>query len=138
MQIYSNAAGDLPDVHKLNKEQMKNSIRRFQRRIDIQRNSKKPNEATIRYYETLIADFEEKIEKMDNFVAITAGIFAEANAMQKAIRGATKELNRVEISRTGITIDYTRLSASEEMQAVTTIANIYIIIILLFIRIYIH
>jgi len=128
LQIYSNAAGDLPDVHKRNKEQMKNSIRRFQRRIDIQRNSKKPNEATIRYYETLIADFEEKIEKMDNFVAITAGIFAEANAMQKAIRGATKELNRVEISRTGITIDYTRLSASEEMQAVTTIANIYIII----------
>lgn len=128
LQIYSNAAGDLPDVHKLNKEQMKNSIRRFQRRIDIQRNSKKPNEATIRYYETLIADFEEKIEKMDNFVAITAGIFAEANAMQKAIRGATKELNRVKISRTGITIDYTRLSASEEMQAVTTIANIYIII----------
>ena len=128
LSIYSNAAGKLPDVHKLNKDQMENSIRKYRRYIEIEENRKNPNEDRIMRYEELIAEFEEKIQQMEDFAVAISGIFSEANAMQKAIRGARKELNRVKISGTGITIDYTRLSASEEMQAVTTIANIYIII----------
>ena len=128
LSIYSNAAGKLPDVHKLNKDQMENSIRKYRRYIEIEENRKNPNEDRIMRYEELIAEFEEKIQQMEDFAVAISGIFSEANAMQKAIISARKELNRVKISRTGITIDYTRLSASEEMQAVTTIANIYIII----------
>lgn len=128
LSIYSNAAGKLPDVHKLNKDQMENSIRKYRRYIEIEENRKNPNEDRIMRYEELIAEFEEKIQQMEDFAVAISGIFSEANAMQKAIISARKELNRVKISGTGITIDYTRLSASEEMQAVTTIANIYIII----------
>ena len=125
--IYSNAAGKLPDVHKLNKDQMENSIRKYRRYIEIEENRKNPNEDRIMRYEELIAEFEEKIQQMEDFAVAISGIFSEANAMQATLTGADNVLNSVKLTRTGTAIQYTSLSESEEMQAITVVANIYII-----------
>lgn len=127
LSIYSNAAGKLPDVHKLNKDQMENSIRKYRRYIEIEENRKNPNEDRIMRYEELIAEFEEKIQQMEDFAVSISGIFSEANAMQVALTGADNVLNSVKLTRTGTAIQYTSLSESEEMQAITVVANIYII-----------
>ena len=118
---------DIPDVHKLNKDQMENSIRKYRRYIEIEENRKNPNEDRIMRYEELIAEFEEKIQHMEDFAVAISGIFSEANAMQATLTGADNVLNSVKLTRTGTAIHYTSLSESEEMQAITVVANIYII-----------
>lgn len=125
LETYRIAGASLPDVQKLDKAQMKNSIKKSKRAIQIQRSRKNPNHNIIHFYECLINELIEKINAMDTFIAAISGIFDIADSMHKVLVNASTELNKVKLSEKGDNIEYTELMSNAWICSMVVMAGMY-------------
>lgn len=125
LETYRIAGASLPDVQKLDKAQMENSIKKSKRAIQIQRSRKNPNYNIIHFYKCLINELREKINAMDTFIAAISGIFDIADSMHKVLVNASTELNKVKLSEKGDNIEYTELMSNAWICSMVVMAGMY-------------
>ena len=125
LETYRIAGASLPDVQKLDKAQMENSIEKSKRAIQIQRSRKNPNYNIIHFYKCLINELREKINAMDTFIAAISGIFDIADSMHKVLVNASTELNKVKLSEKGDNIEYTELMSNPWICSMVVMAGMY-------------
>ena len=125
LETYRIAGASLPDVQKLDKAQMENSIEKSKRAIQIQRSRKNPNYNIIHFYKCLINELREKINAMDTFIAAISGIFDIADSMHKVLVNASTELNKVKLSEKGDNIEYTELMSNAWICSMVVMAGMY-------------
>ena len=109
-KAYQAAAERLPQVDCLDEDQLKRNIREWEREISYEESEEEPNYSFIRRLRSYIRDAQAKLDAMSNFVRVTGGIYDRAGDINRILKKADTELNKVQYDPKSMTLDFSSVN----------------------------
>ena len=100
----------MPQVDCLDEDQLRRNIREWEREISYEESEEEPNYSFIRRLRSYIRDAQAKLDAMSNFVRVTGGIYDRAGDINRILKKADTELNKVQYDPKSMTLDFSSVN----------------------------
>lgn len=94
----------------LDEDQLKRNIQYWQKEISYEQSEEDPDYRLISRLRSYIRDAYAKLDAMSNFISTTRGIYGRARDINRILKKADTELNKVQYDPESMTLDFSSVN----------------------------
>ena len=116
METYKTVAINLPNVIRLDKEQLEKTITTYETRIQRELEKKNPSHTRLDWLEQRLNIFYNQKNRLEDFCTAIDGIFGSANNLQQVMVKVTSEFDKIKLSEPKEGLEYREVVFGTPMQ----------------------